>query len=69
MGNVDCTNIMPRATPAQIEEAVKETIRVASPGGGHILATDHSFHKGVPIENVKAFLEAGKKWGRYPITI
>jgi uroporphyrinogen decarboxylase len=69
IGNVDSTNIMPSAGADEIEKAVKSVLRTAAPGGGHILATDHSFHKGIPVENVYAFIKAGKKWGTYPIDI
>ncbi len=65
IGNVDATNIMPRGTPEQIEQAVLECLRTCAPGGGYVLATDHSFHEGISLENVQAFIEAGKKYGVY----
>jgi uroporphyrinogen decarboxylase len=65
IGNVDATGLMPTATPAEVEEAVKACLRLAAPGGGYILATDHSFHEGIPLENVYAFIRAGKKFGIY----
>ena len=34
-----------------------------APGGGFILATDHSFHMGIPPKNVDVFLEAARRWG------
>jgi uroporphyrinogen decarboxylase len=69
MGNVDATEILPRVSPEELEEAVKKTISIGAPGGGYILASDHSFHKGVPLSAVETFIRAGKKWGRYPIEI
>ena len=65
IGNVDATNVMPTATPAEVEQAVQACLQIGAPGGGYILATDHSFHEGIPLENVYAFIEAGKKYGRY----
>jgi len=65
IGNVDATTLMPTATPAEVEQAVKACLRVAAPGGGYILATDHSFHEGIPLENVYALIQAGKKFGGY----
>ncbi|MBM3892615.1 MAG: hypothetical protein FJ388_26145, partial [Verrucomicrobia bacterium] len=44
VGNVDCTRLLPSATPAEVEEAVKETIAKAAVGGGHILASSNSIH-------------------------
>lgn len=65
IGNVDATNLMPAASPAEVEQAVVECLQIAAPGGGYILATDHSFHEGIPVDNVFAFIAAGKKHGVY----
>ena len=65
IGNVDATNVMPGASPAEVTQAVVECLRVAAPGGRYILATDHSFHEGVPLANVRAFIAAGKEHGSY----
>jgi uroporphyrinogen decarboxylase len=67
IGNVDATRFLPTARPAEVEGAVLECLRIAAPGGGYVLATDHSFHAGIPLENVYAFIEAGKQHGSYPI--
>jgi uroporphyrinogen decarboxylase len=63
IGNVDSSGVMSFGTPQEVEEAVRDCIKAASHGGGHILATDHSFHEGIPLENVYAFIKAGKKYG------
>jgi len=65
IGNVNSSDVMSFGNPENVEKAVQECIEVASPGGGHILATDHSFHKGIPIENVYAFIKAGRRYGIY----
>jgi uroporphyrinogen decarboxylase len=67
IGNVDASNLMPTASPAEVEQAVIECLQLAAPGGGYILATDHSFHEGIPVNNVFAFIAAGKKYGVYQI--
>lgn len=67
VGNVDCTEVLTRATPQEVEEAVKETIAKASPGGGHILASSNSIHPAVRPENYRAMVEAARRWGRYPL--
>lgn len=67
VGNVDCSLLLPRGTPEQVEEAVKETIAKASPGGGHVLASSNSIHPGVRPENYRAMVEAARKFGRYPL--
>ncbi len=67
VGNVDCSFLLTRGTSEEVEEAVKETIAKASPGGGHILASSNSIHPAVKPENYKAMIEAAKRYGRYPI--
>jgi len=67
VGNVDCTEVLTHGTVEQVEEAVKETIAKASPGGGHILASSNSIHPAVKPENYKKMVEAVKKYGQYPL--
>lgn len=67
IGNVDCSFVLTRGTVEEVEEAVKETIAKASPGGGHILASSNSIHPAIKPENYKAMVEAARKFGRYPI--
>ena len=66
-GNVDCGELLSRGTPEEVVEAVKETIAKASPGGGHIFASSNSIHPAVNPENYKTMLEAGKRYGQYPL--
>lgn len=67
IGNVDCSFVLTRGTVEEVEEAVKETIAKASPGGGHILASSNSIHPAVKPENYKAMIEAARRYGKYPI--
>ena len=66
-GNVDCSHLLPRGTPGQVVEAVKETLAKASPGGGHILASSNSIHPAVKPENYRAMVQAARQYGRYPL--
>ena len=65
IGNIDATTLMPYGTPSDVEQAVVDCLDICAPGGGYVLATDHSFHEGISLENVQAFIEAGKKHGVY----
>ncbi|MGQ9486876.1 MAG: uroporphyrinogen decarboxylase family protein [Armatimonadota bacterium] len=67
VGNVDCSVVLTRGTREEVEEAVKETIAKASPGGGHILASSNSIHPAVKPENYLAMVEAARKYGNYPL--
>ena len=66
-GNVDCGELLSRGSVEDVIEAVKETIAKAAIGGGHILASSNSIHPAVKPENYKAMVDAGKKYGRYPL--
>ena len=65
IGNVDNKYVMSTGTPAQIEDEVRQCLAVAKQGGGYILSTDHSIHDGMPHENIMAYIEACRKYGRY----
>ena len=65
IGNVDNKYVMSTGTIEEVENEVKECMRIGKPGGGYILSTDHSIHDGMPYENIMAYLEAGKKYGAY----
>mgnify|MGYP001135345216 CR=1 FL=1 len=67
VGNVDCTALLPHGSRGEIEEAVKETIAKASPGGGHIISSSNSIHPGVDSENFRSMIEAARKYGTYPL--
>jgi uroporphyrinogen decarboxylase len=66
-GNVDCGELLSRGSVEDVIEAVKETIAKAAVGGGHILASSNSIHPAVKPENYKAMVDAGKKYGKYPL--
>ena len=67
-GNVDCTMVLTMGTEDEVEEAVKETIAKAAPGGGYIMASSNSIHPGVKSKNYKTMLETARKYGKYPIS-
>jgi uroporphyrinogen decarboxylase len=64
-GNIDLLHVVKQGTPREIDEAVREAIVAAAPGGGYVLATSDAIRDGTPPENVKAFCEAGRRYGKY----
>jgi uroporphyrinogen decarboxylase len=66
-GNVDCGQLLPFATRAEVTEAVKETIAKGAVNGGFILASSNSIHPAVKPENYRAMVEAGRTFGAYPL--
>jgi uroporphyrinogen decarboxylase len=65
LGNVDNKYTMSTGTPDDVENEVRDCLKIAKPGGGYILSTDHSIHDGMPYDNVMAYIDAGKKYGKY----
>ncbi len=69
IGNVDSKTVLQHGSLDEIREQVLECLRVAAPGGGYILASDHSIHEGIPSANAKSMFEIARKHGSYPIDI
>ena len=65
VGNVDATGVMCQQDKSLIDRAIREVVETAGRDGALILATDHSFHEGIPTENVLYFLEKAKEYGRF----
>jgi len=65
LGNIDCRNLLVFGSEEEVEQAVKETIAVAAPGGGYIVASSNSIHPGVKPENYIAMVNATYKYGNY----
>ena len=65
VGNIDCRNLLVFGSEEEVQHAVKETIEVASPGGGYIVSSSNSIHPGVTPENYIAMVDATHKYGSY----
>ncbi len=68
-GNVDGIYVVQQGTKEQIREAVREAIRVAAPGSGFILGDSDCFFWETSVENIRAFYEAAREFGRYPLNL
>lgn len=66
-GNVNSSVTLPYGTEEDVERETKECLREGAPRGGYILSSDHSFHGGIPINNILKMIEVGKKYGKYPL--
>jgi len=69
VGNVNASATLPYGTFEDIEEEVKECLRIAAPGGGYVIASDHSISQGIPVKNALHFFETALKYRDYPINI
>ena len=68
IGNVNNKSTLVSGSVRDVEAEAKACIKAAAPGGGYILASDHSLHDDIPNENVFALYEAGRRYGSYPIS-
>jgi uroporphyrinogen decarboxylase len=64
VGNIDSSRTLPFGLPSDIETEVKEAIDIAAPGWGYVLASDHSLHDGIPVENVVTMFKVGAEYGK-----
>lgn len=64
IGNIDSSRTLPYGTPEEVTAEVKEAIDIAAAGGGYVLASDHSLHDGIPVENILALFRFGAEYGR-----
>jgi len=49
----------------EVEEDTNYALEMLGKNGGYILGTTDSIRNGSPIENILAFFETGRKYGRY----
>jgi len=65
LGNIDCRNLLVFGSEGEVEEAVRETIARAAPGGSYILTSSNSIHPGCKPENFVAMVRAAHRYGMY----
>lgn len=61
-GNIDLLNVIRLMKPAQIRDVVRRTMAAAAAGGRFILSTSDSIRDGTPLENVRAYFDAGREF-------
>jgi uroporphyrinogen decarboxylase len=69
IGNINNKTTMVTGTADDVKREALECLKIAAPGGGYVLATDHSLHDDIPLENIHAYIEVARKYGSYPIKI
>lgn len=63
IGNVDSSRTLPYGTPADVAAEARQAMDIAAPGGGYVLASDHSIHDGIPVENTIELFRVGREYG------
>lgn len=65
IGNIDQVDFLINATPEQVKKRIRELLEKIKGRGNFILSTTDWCFDNIPFENIKAFAEAGKKYGKY----
>jgi uroporphyrinogen decarboxylase len=63
IGNIDSSRTLPFGTLDDVGNEVRASIDIAAPGGGYILASDHSLHDGIPVQNIIEMFRIGFEYG------
>jgi len=66
-GTVDVQHTFPFGRPEDVTHEVIERLRTVAPGGGLILCSAHRVQPGTTLANIRAYYQAARKYGRYPI--
>jgi uroporphyrinogen decarboxylase len=69
VGNIDCSQVIPLGSPNLIRETVKQTLRDAGHDGGLFIGSSSEIVPATPLENVLAFFEACRTYGKYPLKV
>jgi len=66
LGGVDSQHTM-QGDPKGVYAEVRQRILEMGPGGGYILAPSHNIGDDVPLDNIVAFFDAARTFGKYPL--
>jgi uroporphyrinogen decarboxylase len=64
IGNIDSSRTLPFGSPKDVAAEVRAAIDIAAPGSGYVLASDHSLHDGISVENIVTLFRTGAEAGR-----
>ncbi len=65
LGNIDCMELLPSGTEAEVEQAVRKAIDDAAAGGGYIMSSSNTIHPGCKPQNYIAMVRAARNYGKY----
>ncbi len=63
IGNIDSSRTLPYGSPQEVAAEVRQAIDIAAGGGGYIVASDHSLHDGIPVENIVEMFKTAAEYG------
>jgi uroporphyrinogen decarboxylase len=69
IGNINLDSTLTTGNPEDVRAEVYERIRTIGPGGGYMVASSNSITDYVPLENMRALIDATFEFGQYPIKL
>lgn len=67
VGGVDCSQLLPLGTVEDVVRGTRQVLRDAGQGGGLIIGSSSEIVPSTPVENILAFYETCRTWGKYPL--
>lgn len=64
-GGIDTQQVLPFGKKEEVEEQVKERIKIFGKGGGFVFTTIHNIQHGIPVENLVAMFNTFEKYRTY----
>lgn len=69
IGNINLDSTLTLGTPQDVLAEVYERIRTIAPGGGYMVSSSNSITDYVPVDNMRALIDANYEYGQYPIQL
>jgi len=69
IGNINLDSTLTLGTPQDVRAEVYERIRTIAPGGGYMVSSSNSITDYVPVDNMRALIDANYEYGQYPIQL
>ncbi|MFQ3549089.1 MAG: uroporphyrinogen decarboxylase family protein [Armatimonadota bacterium] len=68
-GNVDCSQLLPFGSTQDVIEATKKCLKDAGEGGGLFIGSSSEIIPSIPVDNILAFYDTCREYGKYPLHI
>lgn len=65
IGNIDQVNVLKNGSNDEVKRVTRETVEIGKEGGKFILQTADYLEYGTPLDNIKAYVESGIRYGAY----
>ena len=60
VGGIDCSQLLPFATPQEVADTTRRTIEAAGPG--YMVGSSTEIHAAIPLDNVRAMIDTAREY-------